>query len=309
MNTRLNVLVLMVLVLALGIVGCSSPATQITPTMPPPTQMPPPTAAPTPNPHSAIVFSMMERFNAGDLDGALAYWDEDAMVYFYGLPPTGAEVYHGLAQVRPVFEENIASHFLWEAELVSEDGDVITTRVKTWHDFTRQIGVAPLEASEIYVFEDGKIVAYVWTLTEESLARLRPALAEIMPAAEAPVASAEDPVSALTITLSSGSCAYNGPLTLQAGELTVTAVVGEQEKASAVTFFTLDAGKDFVDLMVSTVNAGPPSWSKMISIEQLASGESKTYPFTVKEGLVYVVCWSRPPEMPVGALGPFEVKP
>jgi hypothetical protein len=57
------------------------------------------------------------------------------------------------------------------------EGDTVTTRTTTWHDFTRQIGVAPLEAIEVYVIENGQIASAMWTLSPESLAKLQAALA------------------------------------------------------------------------------------------------------------------------------------
>jgi hypothetical protein len=38
---------------------------------------------------------MIERLNAGDVEGSLAYFADDAVVYFMGFPPTGIEVYKG----------------------------------------------------------------------------------------------------------------------------------------------------------------------------------------------------------------------
>ena len=276
-----------------------------------PSPTPAPTATPTPTsvPISAVVLGTAERFNAGDLDGTLAYWADDAMFYIFGLPPTGTEIYSGKEQIRPIFEENIASHSKWEVEILSVVGDVVNVRSKNWHDFTRQLGVAPLEATGVYEIKDGKIVAYAWTLTEESVARLKAALADAMPP-EPPAASlSENPVSEMTVTISGKTCAYDGPMTLQAGEIKVTMDVKDQDKELyALTFFNLDPDKDFTDLMASTAGSGPPPWSDMLLLEELGPGKSETYSFTVEEGPVYLICWSKPPDLPIGAVGPFDLK-
>jgi hypothetical protein len=259
---------------------------------------------------AATVMGMVERMNAGDLEGALAYWADDAVVYFYGLPPTGTEIYRGKEQIHSVFEENVSSHLQWEVDIRSIVGDEVNARAKTWHDFTRQLGVAPLEATEVYLINDGKIVTYAWTVTEESLARLKPALAEVMPSEPPAAPSSENPVSEMKVTISEGACTYDGPMTLQAGEIQVTMDVKDQDKTLyALTFFNLAQDKDFADLMASTPESGPPAWADMISIHTLGAGKSETYSFTVEEGPVYGICWSQPPDLPMGALGPFSISP
>jgi hypothetical protein len=43
-------------------------------------------------------------------------------------------------------------------------------------------------------------------------------------------------------------------------------------------------------------------------MEELESGKSATYTFTVEKGPVYLICWSSPPDLPIGNAGPIEVK-
>jgi ketosteroid isomerase-like protein len=297
-------LAVMAVTLLLVVAGCSPSAAALPPTQLPPTPMPP-----TANPISATVLGMVERMNAGDLDGVMAYWADDAIVYFFGLPPTGTEIYKGKGQIRPVFEECIGSHFKWAVEISSVVGDVVNAQAKTWHDFTRQLEVAPLEYTDVYVVKDGKIVAYTSTITEESLSRFKPALAKMMPAEPPATPSSEKPVSDLSITISGGTCNYGGPMTLQAGEIKVTWEVKDQDRdLYALTFFGLAPDKDLTDLMAATVSSAPPSWSNMLLYKELGPGKSQTYSFTVKEGPVYLVCWSKPPDLPIGGLGPFVVK-
>ena len=301
-----------VFVIVLALAGCAPSAAPSVPTQAPPTPtplpiptpLPPPT--PSPAPVAAVVMGAAERLNAGDLDGAMAYWADDAMFYAFGMPPTGSEIYRGNEQIRAILEENIASHFQQQVEISTVVGDIINARTKTWHDFTRQIGVAPMEATEVYQIRDGKIATYTWTLTEDSAVRLKTALAAAMPAEPEAAAPAATPVSELTVTLSGGTCSYEGPLTLQAGEVQVTMDV-QDKQMYALTFFTLDPDKDFMDLMASTVRSIPPPWSDMFSIKEASPGKSETYRVTVTEGPVYVVCWSKPPELPIGNVGPFGV--
>jgi hypothetical protein len=160
------------------------------------------------------------------------------------------------------------------------------------------------------VIKGGKIVSYASTITEESLARFKPALAEVMPPGPTAAPSSEKPVSEMTVTISEGTCTYDGPMVLQSGEIQVTMDVKDQDKSLyALTFFNLDADKDFLDLMASTAGSGPPDWSDMLSMVELDPGQSTTYSLTVEEGPVYLVCWSQPPALPIGAAGPFTVNP
>ncbi len=155
MKTLLKDLAVFLLILVLGVTGCAAPAIQ-----PPPTQPPAPEAIDVAavNPLSDVVLKMVERLNAGDLEGSLDYFADDFVTYFVGMPPTGMEIYRGKEGIRPIWEECIGSHFKMDVEIVSVVGDVVNARSKTWHDFTRQLGVAPNEFVETYVVKDGKIV-------------------------------------------------------------------------------------------------------------------------------------------------------
>ena len=261
-----------------------------------------------------------ERFNDGDLDGLMAYWAEDAIFYMFGMPPTGSEIARGKEQIRAVFEENIASHSRWEIEIGTVVGDTVSSRSRNWHDFTRRLGVAPLEATAVFQIRDGKIATHAWTVTADSAVRLKSALANATTqeagtaaagtaataAPEAPAATAA--ASSLTVTISDGLCQYAGPLVLQGGEITVTLDVRDQDKDKyALTFFTLEPGKDFMDLMASTTQSSPPAWSDMFSHSEVDPGRSETYRMSVVAGPVYGICWSKPPDLPIGNVGPLEV--
>jgi ketosteroid isomerase-like protein len=256
------------------------------------------------------VLKMVERMNAGDVEGSLAYFADDAIIYFAGMPPAGIEIYRGKEQIRPVWKDSVDNHFKWEVEVVSADKQIVTTRAKTWHDFTRQLEVAPNEYSDVYKVKNGKITVYDSVITQESLAKFKPALAKVMPASPAPAISSETPVSEVTVTISDGTCGYNGPMTLKAGKMTVNVNARDRDNEKyGVTFFTLNADKDIVDLMASTIQPYPPSWANMVFNKELGANENQTGSFTAAEGLLYLVCWSSPPDIAIGSAGPFQVVP
>jgi hypothetical protein len=311
MRTRLIAFAaLLVLIMAGCVTPPAQPAVTEAPLVTPTSSIPPtPTTMPL---AAAVVTGAVERFNAGDLEGLMDYWADDALFYMFGMPPTGSEIARGKEQIRAIFEENIASHSRWEVEIGTVVGDEVNVRSKNWHDFTREIGVAPLEATGVYVIKDGKIASHTWILTPDSASRLKTALASAAAAEPqtetATPARAESPVSELTVTVSGGMCSYDGPLALQPGEVQVTVDVEDQDRTGfVVAFLTLDPGKDFVDLMAATMEFGHPSWSRLLYYEEVGPSESKTYNITVTEGPVYAVCLSKYPEVPIGNIGPFSV--
>jgi hypothetical protein len=305
---RLTLLIGTVLISMAGMAGCAAPATQPPATSIPPMQPPAP-ATPMAQSNSEIVLAMIERMNAGDAEGSLAYFDDDALGYIVGLPPTGMEVYAGKEQIRLLWEDSVSNHFQWEVEITRASGDEVHVQAKTWHDFTRELGVAPLEWTDIYEVKDGKITTYSTVITKDALARLKPALAEVMPPEPTAAPSSDPPASEMTVTIAGGTCTTDSPPTLQAGEVTATLDVQDQDKSLyALLLFNLDADKDFLDLMAATVGM-QPSWADDLLYEELGPGKSATYTFTVEQGPVYLVCFSKPPDIAIGNAGPFTVVP
>jgi len=127
---------------------------------------------------ASVVKAASELLSAGDLEGFLALWADDGTFQLEGLP-SGPETYKGKEQLRSEFEDEIANHIEIQVEVLKVEGNTVTTRTTTWHDFTRQIGVAPLEATEVYVVKNGQIASATWTLSPESLAKVQAALATL----------------------------------------------------------------------------------------------------------------------------------
>jgi ketosteroid isomerase-like protein len=304
MNTHIN-RSFVVLVL-LFVTACAAQAASV-PTALPPT-VPPPAQEVDSLSNAEIVQEMVARLNDGDLEGSLDFFTEDAIVYLVGMPPFGMEYYRGRDELRQLWGDVAANHFVWEIEVLSEEGDLVQVRALTWHDFTRELGVAPNEFMETYRVIDGKIIEYYSLMTEASLAKFKPALLSVMPMEPAPV-SDDAPVSEIIVAIAGGTCSYQGTLLLQQGEVKITVdVLDEDRSMYALTAFTLDAEHDLADLMASTVNDAPPSWANLIFLEEIAPGKMETYTLPLYEGPVYIICWSQPPDLAIGNIGPFEVK-
>ncbi len=100
-----------------------------------------------------------------------------------------------------------------------------------------------------------------------------------------------------------------GSVALKAGKVRLTVDAQDQNRlAYAVVFLTLNPGKDFMDLMAASTGA-PPSWSHALHYEEVAAGTSRTYVINADTGPLYGICFSKPPDHPIGNLGPLEVRP
>ena len=113
----------------------------------------------------------------------------------------------------------------------------------------------------------------------------------------------------MKVIIAGGTCTTDNPLALKAGEVTVILDVQDQDKSLyALLLFNLDEGKNFLDLMAATARA-QPSWANDLLFETLESGKSDTYTFWIEQGPVYLVCFSKPPDIAIGNAGPFTVVP
>ena len=308
MKTQWSVLLIVLMILSAS-AGCTAPTSQPTATPVPATEVPASQGGQPELDNQGIVQNMIERLNAGDVEGSLAYFADDAAVYMMGFPPTGIEMYLGKDQIRSIWQGSVDNHFQWDVNVGSVHGDLVNVQAKTWHDFTRQLGVAPLEYEDVYQVVDGKIKTYGTWLTEELLARFRPAFAAAMPPEPTPTPFSITPGSEISVTTAGGTCTTEAPEGLKAGEVKVNWIVQDQNKSKyALTLFTLDPDKDILDLMVSTFGL-PPSWGDMVLMDELGPGESGTYSIKLEKGPLYLICWSQPPDMPIGNAGPIPVVP
>lgn len=311
-------IVISILLVGLIFAGCSEQPSQSTleatipqptdvPTQPVSTFTPMPEVEPTKQSSSEIIENMVERMNAGDVEGSLAYFDEDAQAYIIGLPPTGMETYIGKEKIRALWQDSVANHFQWEVNVPRTDGEIVIVYAKTWHDFTRLLEVAPLDYVDVYEVHDGKITTYGTTITPGSLAKFMPAFLEVVPPEEPAAQSTEQPVSEMTVNLSGGTCTIENLAPLKMGEIKVNFNITDQNKDQyAISIFSLDEEKNILDLMASTVG-DPPLWAKILLMKEQEPKTDQSYTFTVEKGPIYVVCWSKPPALPIGNAGPIEV--
>jgi ketosteroid isomerase-like protein len=139
-----------------------------------------------------VLAEMAAALNRGDVDAAVAFFTEDAVVKLVpALPPGSPDTYSGAEEIRGWFEELVAGNFEIDVEVLDVEGDTVTTRTSTWMDATREMGVAPLVATETYTIRDGKIRGFTWAISDESMAKVQAALATPTPSPPPPTATPE----------------------------------------------------------------------------------------------------------------------
>ena len=250
-----------------------------------------------PSPEEMLA-AMEDALNAGDVDAAMAFFTDDAVVKIApALPPGSPDTYTGAEEIRAWFEELVAMNFEIRVEITEVEGDTVTTRTSTWIDSTREMGVAPLVATEVYTIQNGKMKGFTWTLSDESLAKVQAAMAAVPPSAGAE----------MTITFPENGCTYAGPEAVSAGQITVNWDIENQgyEKCG-LAIVTLDEGKTFKDLD-AWPSVDKPPWAKLVTFAEARPGGHSTAVASVTEGPIFLVCFTASPEAKVGVLGPVEV--
>ena len=92
-----------------------------------------------------ILADVESALNAGDVDAAMAFFSEDAVVKLVPALPAGSpDTYTSAEEIHGWFEELVAGNFEIDVEVLDVDGDTVTTRTSTWMEATREMGVAPL---------------------------------------------------------------------------------------------------------------------------------------------------------------------
>ncbi len=130
---------------------------------------------------AGVVQASTKLFNSGDHEGSLGYWADDAVVKLIGVPPGQPDTFNGKEQIRAWYKSLAEIHFQIQEDLIKADGDTLTFKAVSSSDQLRQLGVASLTATEVYVVKNGKIASLTWTISPESAAKLQAAIAASAP--------------------------------------------------------------------------------------------------------------------------------
>lgn len=222
-----------------------------------------------------IVLAQVELLNHGDINAALKLYSDDVELQLaptFALLPGSPDHYRGIEELRAYFESLIASHIQLQIDVQQVEGNTVTTRTYTWMDLTRDLGIAPLEATEVYNIQDGKIQSWTWTLSDQSLEKLK----------ESP------PIFA--ITFQKDGCIYNGPTSIETpGAIIVwNDVSGEKRAGYGVTIEIFAEGKTPEDRLEDPYPP-PPEWTTTIGIGLMGPSHQFLAPLFT-DGPIYLVC-------------------
>jgi len=113
--------------------------------------------------------------NANDVDAALAFFTDDAVVQFPNQPPPN--VFRGKTEIRAWLKGDADQHIQVKTEQVKVAGDTMTWIAKVDTDDVRALGIT-IEGSAEAVIQSGKIKSFSFTLSDATLAKLAAATAQ-----------------------------------------------------------------------------------------------------------------------------------
>jgi len=118
--------------------------------------------------------AVFEAFNAAvnkhDVDAALALFSPNATVQLPNQPPPN--VYKGTAEIRQWLEGDAARNIHVAAENLQTQGNKLTGISKVEIDELRPLGIVLIGTDEV-IIEQGKITAFSFVLSDETLAKLQ----------------------------------------------------------------------------------------------------------------------------------------
>jgi ketosteroid isomerase-like protein len=130
----------------------------------------------------STVDAWVATLNAGDIDGALSYLVDDAVVTIVPPAPGTSGVFTGKEEIRGWYEGTVGEHGVTTLSDCQVDGETVTC-VNTYSgDSFTSMGIESVVAEWVAVVRDGKLQSYSWTMSDESLAALMAAMPpEAMP--------------------------------------------------------------------------------------------------------------------------------
>lgn len=164
---------------------------------PVPTPVPTPIPTPLPEPDELVMAAMggwdSDEINADQIELTIAHFADDAVFEMIGFPPDVPSQFIGKEAIRAAFESWLPLHPRLQVQIETVEDNTVTATTSYWSDPMREMKIAPLVGTDVYVFEGGKIVSETWTLTEETQRKL----ASGMATAAAPTPSPEGPAASL----------------------------------------------------------------------------------------------------------------
>jgi ketosteroid isomerase-like protein len=128
-----------------------------------------------PDPMSTIS-AWVEALNAGDIDGALSYLADDAVVQILPPAPGTSGVFTGKEEVRGWYEAVVGQNGVTTLSDCQIEGETVTCVNTYAEDSFRSLGIDSVVGEWVAVVREGKLQSYTFTMSEESLAALMVAM-------------------------------------------------------------------------------------------------------------------------------------
>lgn len=115
-----------------------------------------------------------DALNAGDIDVALSYLADAAVLTYVPPTPGTSGVLTGKEEIRAWYESIVKANGVGALTDCKVEGETVTCTDTYTDDGLKAMGVDVLVAEWVAVVRDGKIQSYTFTMSEESLAKLGP---------------------------------------------------------------------------------------------------------------------------------------
>lgn len=158
----------------------------------------------------AVVKGFYEAANAGDVEAALAFYADDAVIDMPVPPPGMPDTYRGKEEIRGWIDSGVATNKEVVLLDTKVDGDTVVATVSAADDILRSFGLSSLEQRDTFTIQDGRIKALNHVFTEESLATLESAAhppAEQEAATSLPQTGGSSPAGILPFLVGAGGLA------------------------------------------------------------------------------------------------------
>jgi hypothetical protein len=128
-----------------------------------------------PDPMS-IINAWVEALNAGEIDAALSYLADDAVVQIVPPAPGTSGIFTGKGEIRGWYETVVGQHGVTTLSDCQVDGETVTCVNTYAEDSFRSLGIDSVVGEWVAVVRDGKLQSYTFTMSDESLAMLMAAM-------------------------------------------------------------------------------------------------------------------------------------
>ena len=127
-----------------------------------------------------IVNAWTDALNAGDLEGALSYLSDDAVLTFIPPPIPGDDgIFSGQEEIGGWYQGLVAANGVSTMSDCQVEGETVTCLNSYTDADLEGMGVGSLEFEWVAMLRDGKIQGYTVTMTPESLAKMETAMATL----------------------------------------------------------------------------------------------------------------------------------